>query len=345
MDLLITIDTEEDDAWSGRQVVETENIRFLPRFQELCDRFAFPPTWLTDEPMLADPRFAEALGPAVAAGRAEVGAHLHPWSCAPFPCDRLPDQSEQVYPHELDEREFRAKMERISMLIESRFGQRAISYRAGRWGFVPEHIPWLLDLGIRVDCSVTPRISWRRHIGRRGGAGGVDFRGAPEVPYWVDPDDVRRPGRSALLELPLTVFYLAGPFARGGPTLRRVGDRIRYTPAGRALSRIGWTAIPFRPWPGRGLGRLLAFVDAAERERRPYLMLMFHSSELMPGGSPYNPDAAAVEAMYVQLEALFARLKARGVHGATLRAFAAPYLSGERQALGEPSLAAPARRP
>lgn len=337
MDLLITIDTEEDDAWSDRQAITTENVLHLAPFQELCDRFAFKPTWLTDEPMLADPRFAEVLGPAVAAGRAEIGAHLHPWSCRPFPEDALPDQSEKVYPHELTEGEFRAKLERIVGLVRATFGRPAVSYRAGRWGLVREHLPWLWEFGIRLDCSVTPHISWQRYRGRRGGVGGIDFRGAPRQPYWIDPADVRRPGRGLLLELPLTVSYLGGPFAR--PPLRALGDPLRYTPVGRIAQRLGWTAIPFRPWPGRDVGALLRFLDEAESAGLPYLMLMFHSSELMPAGSPYNPTRESVEQMYGQLETLFGALANRGVRGATLAEFGAPYLSGEQVALGEPASA------
>ena len=46
MKLLITIDTEEDDAWSGRPEVTTENVTYLRRFQDLCDRHQMKPTWL-----------------------------------------------------------------------------------------------------------------------------------------------------------------------------------------------------------------------------------------------------------------------------------------------------------
>ena len=35
-------------------------------------------------------------------------------------------------------------------------------------------------------------------------------------------------------------------------------------------------------------------------------MFMLHSSELMPGGSPTFRDAAAIEDLYVELEAVFA---------------------------------------
>lgn len=321
MKLIITIDTEEDDAWSGRGPITTENVRFLPRFQSLCELYGFSPSWLATEPVLADPRFAEALGAAVAAGRAEIGAHLHPWACAPYGDGRGPDPSVQIYPHEIPVGEFRAKMERITGLVRASFGVPAGSYRAGRWGFAAPQVPVLLDLGIHVDCSVTPHLEWGRYPGMPGGAGGPDFRGAPRLPYRVDALDVCRPGITDLLELPMTVLCGRGPFA-GRPAMWDRIDALAGTPAGRVLRRLHWTPLLFRPWPGTRLRDLLSMRDVARELGLPYLMLMFHSSELMPGGSPYFSDEPAVERLYALLTALLQALKRDGITGSTLMEFA-----------------------
>ena len=45
---LITIDTEGDNLWAAPEAITTENSRWLPRFQQLCERFGFQPTYLTD---------------------------------------------------------------------------------------------------------------------------------------------------------------------------------------------------------------------------------------------------------------------------------------------------------
>jgi hypothetical protein len=324
MKLIITIDTEEDDAWSGRDPVTTENVRFLSRFQLLCEEHGCRPAWLATEPMLVDPRFAEVLGSAVAAGRAEIGAHLHPWACAPFAFGRGSEPIEQHYPHEIPLPDFRAKMERITGLVRERFGRPAVSYRAGRWGFAAPHVPVLLDLGIRIDCSVTPHVDWRRHPGVPGGPGGPDFRGAPWLPYRVDAADVSRPGNTGLLELPMTVLGARGPFA-GRPAVWARLDALAGTPVGRVLRRLRWTPQLFRPWPGMRLADLLRMRDAARMLRLPYLMLMFHSSELMPGGSPYYPDETAVECLYKLLTSLLAALARDGIDGTTLAEFASSW--------------------
>ncbi|MFN8548678.1 MAG: deacetylase [Candidatus Eisenbacteria bacterium] len=331
MKLLITIDTEEDDAWSGRPAVTTENVTHIPRFQALASRFGWKPTWLCTEPVLRDPRLAEGLASAVSRGEAEIGAHLHPWNCPPFPDGRLPDQSEQFYATEIPPAEFRAKMERVVDATERAFGLRPVSYRAGRWGFDGRQIEHLLALGIRVDCSVTPHISWRAQRGKRDGHGGPDFRGAARVPYWIDPADVRRPGSSQLLELPMTVLYSGGPLAHL-PPVWRWADGVRYSPAGKVLNRLGWTARPFRAKHDTALRELLSMVRNARRLGLPYVMLMFHSSELMPGGSPYNPDPAAIERLYRLFESLFASLADDRLEGATLTEFAQPYLAGQAEA-------------
>jgi hypothetical protein len=50
-------------------------------------------------------------------------------------------------------------------------------------------------------------------------------------------------------------------------------------------------------------------------------MFMTHSSELMPGGSPYFPTTAHIEDLYESLDALFADVATR-FRGMTLSNFA-----------------------
>ena len=39
-DFLITIDTEADNQWDFDHEISTENAKFLPRFQELAEKYA-----------------------------------------------------------------------------------------------------------------------------------------------------------------------------------------------------------------------------------------------------------------------------------------------------------------
>jgi len=51
---------------------------------------------------------------------------------------------------------------------------------------------------------------------------------------------------------------------------------------------------------------MLHILSIAGREKRAYVEFMLHSSELMPGGSPYFPSSESIEVLYNDLEALFA---------------------------------------
>ena len=58
---IITIDTEGDNLWDYKKgtPVSTENTKFIPRFQELCEKFGFKPVWLTNYEMICDSLYVE----------------------------------------------------------------------------------------------------------------------------------------------------------------------------------------------------------------------------------------------------------------------------------------------
>ena len=67
-------------------------------------------------------------------------------------------------------------------------------------------------------------------------------------------------------------------------------------------------------------------LDYVQKSLVNYAMFMIHSSELMPGGSPYYKDAAAVEILYRQLEELF-MYASNNYEGITLREYASDFKS------------------
>jgi hypothetical protein len=52
---------------------------------------------------------------------------------------------------------------------------------------------------------------------------------------------------------------------------------------------------------------MLRILDVAVSQNRPYVEFMIHSSELMPGGSPYFPSIESVEKLYRDLNELFSQ--------------------------------------
>lgn len=335
MDVIVTIDTEADDQWDrSRTKLSMENLEFIPRFQELCERFGQKPTYLCTWEIVEDPRF-DALRRYQEAGLAEVGAHLHPWTTPPMDHSQngIDSDAPGAYPSELEPAVFGEKLRLLTDLIESRTGIRPRSYRAGRWGFSAEQIPILVSLGYLVDCSVTPLVSWERVSG--AAEGGPDFRPARAAPYFLDPNDVCRLGDSQLLEVPVTILYTNSRFARS-KRLKPLFFRHRRTLPARAMNKL-FRLDPqwFRPYPRMSAERLIAVYEVARDAGLPAVEMMFHSSELMPGGSPYNRDEAAIERLYQKLERVFAHLQDQDCDGRTLTEFARSYVTAPD---AEPSL-------
>lgn len=320
MKLIITIDTEGDNQWDPALPRSTDNIRFIPRFQALAERYGFQPTYLCTYEVAAAPSFEEILLPLHTGHRAEIGAHLHPWTNPPL--SRW-DRSETVpaYPSELPAGVFARKLECLTSLLAGKLGSPPRSYRAGRWGLSAAHIPILLQCGYIVDCSVTPLLSWTDPGARERGQ---DFSEAPVKPYFMAWGDPAREGASGLLEVPVTILCTNG-LMRPSPLFRAAYRRYRKTRAARLLNRTFQIAPRwFRPFSDMTVARLKAVYDTARQLDLPVVEMMFHSSELMPNGSPHNPTVESVDRLYERLGQLFAYLREQRVEGTTLSAFAEP---------------------
>jgi hypothetical protein len=326
---LITIDTEGDNLWAGPRQLTTRNSHYLPRFQALCERFGLKPTYLTDYEMALCPVFAKFAADACRRNAAEIGAHLHPWNTPPLRPLTEDDDRYMPYATEYPPGLIAEKLAVLTDLLVSRFSAGMTSHRAGRWGFDGRYARVLAEAGYLVDCSVTPGISWKLSPGRPGGAGGPDYTSAPRDAYFLDFDDIRRPGSSTLLEAPVTIMAAAPKLVE---RLRQSLPQRAYLR--RALSRIYPPLVWLRP-NGKNLRQMLAALAMAVQEERSHVEFMLHSSELMPGGSPYFPDAESIEALYRDLDVLFAAA-ARACRPCTLTGFArqwhpagSPVVSGE----------------
>ena len=318
MRLIITVDAEADNQWDATAPPTVENLATLARFQRLCDEHGFPPTYLCTYEVVTSPAFERTIGLAVRAGRAEAGAHLHPWSTPPFDCDWDGNGIAHPYPLELPPSLLADKLAMLTTTIADRTGRSPTSYRAGRWGFSAPQIPLLMALGYEVDCSVTPGVSWRHEPGLR--AGGADFTRAGVEPYELSADDVCRPGDSGLLEVPVTILHTSSAM-RASEWLRRTYRRHRHAAIWRAANRLfGLAPQWLRPYPHMTPERLIAVSEIAQRLGLPVMEMMLHSTELIPR----DPRSAAVttEQRLDRLSRVLGYLASRGVTGVTLTGFA-----------------------
>lgn len=302
---LITIDTEGDDLWSGPSTITAKNAEYLPRFQQLCEKYGLKPTWLTNYEMAADDRFVELGRDAVARGAAEIGMHLHAWNSPPVVPLTDDDYRHCPYLIEYPRTLIEEKVRFMTRLLEDRFERPVTSHRAGRWAFNEAYAKVLLDLGYMVDTSVTPHVSWRAYYGDPKGNGGPDFTHAPELPYFLD---------GGLLEVPMTIMT-------GGPAAESIRSLLpRGSVLAKAWNRVSPPVRWLRP-NGMNLKLMLSILDRVLSENRPCAVLMLHSSEMMPGGSPNFRTPESIQVLYEHMEAVF-KAAAAGFRGQTLTEFA-----------------------
>jgi peptidoglycan/xylan/chitin deacetylase (PgdA/CDA1 family) len=308
--VLVGIDTEADDQWSarGRQEMGVRNAARLPALQALFEEFGVRPTYVATWEMATREESAAVLRALARSGRCEIGTHLHPWSSPPF---RPEDLAGHTYPHNLPPELLERQLTELTAAIERELGVRPTTYRAGRNGFDGRTLPILERLGYTVDTSVDPLFNERRK-------GGMRFDGAPIAPYHPDYADVRRPGSSKILEVPIT--------AATTPALPKLVEqayaRLRPIPWRGALKRLGLRPVWLRP-SYTPLPDMLAFADRLARAGAPCFNIIFHSSEVLPGGSPYTPDEPSVARFLGDLRRLLAHLTGRlGARGRTYAEFA-----------------------
>lgn len=295
--VVITIDTEPDNVWADHHSRGVRNVPELLRLQRLLDEYGARATLLVTHEIATNDEAVAVLGRMAGDHGAEIGAHLHPWDNPPFLASGR-DREFHTHPHELPIESFEAKLATLTEAIEARF-EPPRSYRAGRYGFVAAHVPVLLRLGYSVDTSVTPLCDWRRKIGlpkALGGVGGANHRDAPLDPYLLDDEPSRGPAEARLWEAPVTIYAsrpLSEYWLRRMARLPEIGQRILRMATGRSLvwaRPTGFAADDLRAMLTAWLARGPAMVN-----------IMFHSSELLAGGSPSTPTAGDVADVYDRL--------------------------------------------
>lgn len=295
---VITVDTESDNQWDVTNRQTTENAKFIPRFQKLCEKYGFKPTYLVDYSMANDEFLVEYLNDRNTSENSEVGMHLHAWDTPPYYKLRG-KYSGRPYLIEYPEQIIKEKIAALDSLLKEKFDRCIVSHRAGRWALNEFYAKSLYELGYRVDCSVTPSIDWSKQKGEtRGGSN-----------YRLEPKEIYSYKETGLLEIPMTVCRMHGTFVNRNKGMVRTAKDIVKSVCGN----IVW----FRP-AIFGNYDLKKLIDLNVRNNGEYLEMMIHSSELMPGGSPYFADEKAVDELFERLEELFAYLRENRFEGKTL---------------------------
>lgn len=266
---IITIDTEGDNLWGWKEgmPLRTENVQYLPRFQELCNQYDFIPTWLCNWEMVNDDRFVSFVKKNLNEGTCSVGMHLHAWNTPPE-FDTLPRHEKAGLPYliEYPKEIMREKIVRMTDIIEKKIGIRPVVHRAGRWAMNDDYFELLAECGYIADCSITPYINWKTSWGQTPGFEGPDYSN----------EEVRISKRKNVTEIPVTTLW----------------DDERKK------------ALWLRP-NRKNLDEMLRLIEFYQNSELEYLMFMLHSSELMPGGSPTFQTEGGIEILYEHLNIIF----------------------------------------
>jgi peptidoglycan/xylan/chitin deacetylase (PgdA/CDA1 family) len=293
--LLVGIDTEGDNQWdaAARANQTFENIYALPRLHALFRRHGVRPTYVITHPVATDARSADVLRSLLEAGDCEIGAHHHAWETPPCTAD---DVRRHPYASTLPQQQFEQQLESLTAAIAQAVGRRPVSYRSGRFGFAAAHVPALERLGYRVESSVAP-LFYEAH------KGGPEFVEAPLRPYYLAYDSATEPGSSNVLEVPVSAALnrrlprrLQYVYARAPRpyTTKRVLRVLR-------LLRMRWLRPSYS-----SLDDMIALARDLAAWNEPVLNLLFHSSEAIVGGSPYNRTQAELDAFCDRLERFLA---------------------------------------
>lgn len=291
MNLLVGIDTEGDNQWDAhaRANQQFANLYALPRLHALFARHRIRPTYVITYPVAGDARSAEVLRGLLAGGDCEIGAHHHAWETPPCTAD---DIRRHPYASALPRIQFEQQLASLTDAITAAVGVRPVTYRSGRFGFSAEHVAALERLGYLVESSVAP-LFYESH------KGGPEFVEAPLTPYFLAYDNATTPGSSGVLEVPVSCGLN-----------RQLPKRLQFAYARaprpyltkRVLRRLGLLRLRWLRPSYSSLPEMVDLARSLARGGEPVLNLLFHSSEAIVGGSPYNRTQGELDAFFDRLE-------------------------------------------
>jgi len=308
---IITIDTEGDNLWeySFGDPIRTRNAHYIPRFQALCEKFDFKPVYLVNYEMAQDYYFRNFAENILNQGKCEIGIHVHAWNNPPH---HELEKSDNIcglpylieYPLHIMQEKFTF----LYKLLSEVFNTEIISHRSGRWAMNQDYFDILINHDVKIDCSVTPHVSWKLAPGFSQGSCGSNYLSCPESPYMVKHSSAF----NKILEVPVTIrnirCFPLEPVKHPRVFLRNVKTLF--------IGKPVW----LRP-NGKNLQDMLTLIEHIKASNSEYLMFMLHSSELMPNGSPTFKTEESIECLYSDLQILF-EIIAKNFMGITLKDYA-----------------------
>lgn len=297
--LIVTIDIEADD-WDDfkRDGGTLNNIKEIPKLQALFDDFGILPAYLIDYSVASDNSSYEILGKIFEEGKCEIGTHLHPWNTPPY------EEEICVRNSMLNNLSATLQQKKLTVLtekIETTYGIRPRSFRAGRWAFNKEIAKAIIELDYVIDTSVTPFVSWHEYFG-------PSFLNAPYYPYWIDPskDILSNSNTGRLLEIPVTIGFNRTNFKFSNKLFEVLGKSMFTSLRLRGLAyKLG---LLQKIWLSPEMSNhieMRKLVNIYVKKNINIINLMFHSTTLVPGLTPFVKNSTDQKKFYQTLRMFF----------------------------------------
>ncbi|MCI4660801.1 MAG: hypothetical protein MRY63_03125 [Neomegalonema sp.] len=274
--LSIVIDSEEAFDWKApfsRDHTCVDHFARIDRLQAVFDKHRLVATYVCDYPVVTQAIAVQPLRAFAGEGRADLGAHLHPWVTPPFEetvCDFNSFMGN--LPLELERR----KIETVLCAHETSFGAPAEVFLAGRYGLGPNSLALLNTLGLKIDLSLCPPMDFRPDFG-------PDYSALSSEPFWAFA-----PGE--LLCLPITGGKM-GLLAKTGmaqslsaAARSAIGEKMR---APGLLARLGLLDQMRLTPEGHSLEDMIRLTQALYGQGVRAFVMNLHSPSIEPGNTPY----------------------------------------------------------
>jgi hypothetical protein len=263
--------------------------------QPLFNKYDVSPTYLINNVVLENKGAIEVFKSLD--GVVELGTHLHPEFIAP---EKLHDDYAGkkgeanccFLPPDIEAQ----KIFNITQLFYKQFGYMPASFRAGRFSAGINTMKTLIELGYKVDSSVTPGVAWND----KSREGIVDYTRQNSLPYWCDNTSFPGSGnRKSILEIPVSIEYTRKLFIK---------------------SKLTWLR-PFYSSVNEMIRLSRKIISSTPADQSVILNMMFHNVEVMPALSPYAHDQASANKLVQQIEDYLKWCKKSGIVSTTLEGY------------------------
>ena len=213
----------------------------------------------------------------LSSGNCDLGTHLHPWCTRP-----MEEVIDDFHSHaiNLPIKLFEQKMSGLTEQFQSCFNVHPFSFRAGRWGINGEQLAVLAALGYSVDSSIRPFYEDRY----------FSYTNAKTEPYWpsfkncLNADNEQR----SIMEIPASSGFNRFRFEFCEAVQQKLSGPVvsRFRLIG-LLWQLGiMRKVTVTP-EGNHWKDVCDCMDQCVYRGARVVNMFIHSSDLLPGGTPY----------------------------------------------------------